>query len=453
MAEIYPKRNILCIDLKSFFASCECVERGIDPFTYPLVVANPKQGNGAITLAVTPYLKKQGVKSRGRLYEIDKHIKYEIVKPRMNLYIKKSKEVISIYLDYVSDEDLHIYSIDECFLDVTNYLKMYKKSDEELAMEILDTVYKKTGLTATCGIGPNMLLAKIAMDIEAKHNKNNIAKWTYQDIEEKLWPITPLSNMWGIGRRMEKRLNQRGIYSVKDLALTDKNSLKDEFGIMGLELWNHANGIDLSKISDYHKIAKSESFSHSQVLFKDYNENNIKSNDTKCQQTMFAKSESFSHSQVLFKDYNENNIKIIISEMVDVLAARLRKNNKLTGWIGLGIGYSKEIDNGFFHSVKLDNPTDSAYEILRYTLIIFDKFYEFLPIRKVTISCGSLKRKDNVQLNLFESEIEKEEKQSINETIDEIKNKFGKNSLLKATNLLKDSTAKERNLKIGGHYS
>ncbi len=420
MAEIYPKRNILCIDLKSFFASCECVERGIDPFTYPLVVANPKQGNGAITLAVTPYLKKQGVKSRGRLYEIDKHIKYEIVKPRMNLYIKKSKEVISIYLDYVSDEDLHIYSIDECFLDVTNYLKMYKKSDEELAMEILDTVYKKTGLTATCGIGPNMLLAKIAMDIEAKHNKNNIAKWTYQDIEEKLWPITPLSNMWGIGRRMEKRLNQRGIYSVKDLALTDKNSLKDEFGIMGLELWNHANGIDLSKISDYHKIAKSE---------------------------------SFSHSQVLFKDYNENNIKIIISEMVDVLAARLRKNNKLTGWIGLGIGYSKEIDNGFFHSVKLDNPTDSAYEILRYTLIIFDKFYEFLPIRKVTISCGSLKRKDNVQLNLFESEIEKEEKQSINETIDEIKNKFGKNSLLKATNLLKDSTAKERNLKIGGHYS
>ena len=420
MSEIYPKRNILCIDLKSFFASCECIERGIDPFTYPLVVANPKQGDGAITLAVTPYLKKQGVKSRGRLYEIDKHIKYEIVRPRMNLYIKKSKEVISIYLDYVSDEDLHIYSIDECFLDVTNYLKMYKKSDEELAMEILDTIYKKTGLTATCGIGPNMLLAKIAMDIEAKHNKNNIAKWTYQDIEEKLWPITPLSNMWGIGRRMEKRLNQRGIYSVKDLALTDKNSLKDEFGIMGLELWNHANGIDLSKISDYHKIAKSE---------------------------------SFSHSQVLFKDYNENNIKIIISEMVDVLAARLRKNNKLTGWIGLGIGYSKEIDNGFFHSVKLDNPTDSAYEILRYTLIIFDKFYEFLPIRKVTISCGSLKRKDNVQLNLFESEIEKEEKQNINETIDEIKNKFGKNSLLKATNLLKDSTAKERNLKIGGHYS
>ena len=149
MENLYPKRNILCIDLKSFFASCECIERGLDPFEVPLVVANPNQGNGAITLAVTPYLKNFGVKSRGRLYEIKPNIKYFIAKPRMNLYIKKSKEVISIYLDFVSDEDLYIYSIDECFLDVTNYLKLYKKNDVELAEEIMKTIYEKTGLTAT----------------------------------------------------------------------------------------------------------------------------------------------------------------------------------------------------------------------------------------------------------------------------------------------------------------
>jgi len=119
---MYPKRNILCIDLKSFFASCECIERGLDPFTYPLVVANKTQGNGAITLAVTPYLKNKGIKSRGRLYEIPNNIEYTIAKPRMSLYIKKSKEIVSIYLDFISEEDLHIYSIDECFLDVTNYL-------------------------------------------------------------------------------------------------------------------------------------------------------------------------------------------------------------------------------------------------------------------------------------------------------------------------------------------
>ncbi len=414
-----PQRNILCIDLKSFFASCECIDKGLDPFNYPLVVANPKQGMGAITLAVTPYLKKQGVKSLGRLYEIDHKIKYAIAKPRMNLYIAKSKEVIGIYLDFISDEDLHIYSIDECFLDITNYLKLYKKTDMEMAQTILQTIYEKTGLTATCGIGPNMLLAKVAMDIEAKHNPNNIAKWTYQDIENKLWPITPLSNMWGIGKQMEKRLNNLNIYSVGELAKFDKLILKDKFGVMGLELWNHANGIDLSKIKDYKKIAKSE---------------------------------SFSHSQVLFKDYNENNITLIISEMVDLLVMRLRKNNKLTKCIGLGIGYSKEIDTGFYHTIKLDSATDMGSEILKYCLIIFDKFYEGLPIRKVTICCANLEKKEAKQLNLFDDNFKDENNQNINATIDLIKDKFGQNSLLKATNLLNDSTAIERNKKVGGHY-
>ncbi|MBQ7031677.1 MAG: Y-family DNA polymerase [Bacilli bacterium] len=420
MEDLYPKRNILCIDLKSFFASCECIERGMDPFKYPLVVANPNQGSGAITLAVTPYLKEKGVKSRGRLFEIPTNIKYTIAKPRMSLYMEKSKQVVNIYLDFIAEEDLYIYSIDECFLDVTNYLKLYKKSDAELAEEILQTIYIKTGLTATCGIGPNMLLAKVSMDIEAKHNSNNTAKWNYEDIEEKLWKITPLSKMWGIGPRMEKNLNKLGIYTIGDLAKTNKFELKDKFGVMGVELWNHANGIDLSLIKDYKKLAKSE---------------------------------SFSHSQVLFKDYNENNIKIIISEMVEVLASRLRKNNKQTKNIGLGIGYSKDISGGFYHTIKLDNPTDSAYEILNNCLIIFDKFYESMPIRKVTVSCGLLQKKESVQLNLFENRNENDNESNINITIDQIKMKYGKNSLLKATNLLEESTAIERNKKIGGHYS
>lgn len=420
MENLYPKRNILCIDLKSFFASCECIEMGLDPFTTPLVVANPNQGDGAITLAVTPYLKDKGIKSRGRLFEIPKNITYKIAKPRMSLYTKKSQEVVSIYLDFVAEEDLHIYSIDECFLDVTNYLKLYNKTDYELALEILNTIYKKTGLTATCGIGPNMLLAKVSMDIEAKHTKDNIAKWTYDDIENKLWKITPLSKMWGIGIKMEQNLNKLGIYKIEDLAKYNKNSLKDKFGIMGIELWNHANGIDLSIIKDYKKIAKSE---------------------------------SFSHSQVLFKDYNNDNIKIIISEMIDVLVTRLRKNKKLTTCIGLGIGYSKEEIGGFYHTIKLDTPTDSSYEIFNYCLLIFDKYDSNLPIRKVSISFGNLVKKENKQLNLFEmNTFDNDKEEHINEVIDEIKEKYGKNSLLKATNLLEDSTAIERNKKMGGHY-
>ena len=410
--------HFLCIDLKSFFASCECVTRGLDPFTTPLVVANKNQGNGAITLAVSPYLKQKGIKGRTRLYEIPKNIKYQIVNPRMKLYLEMSKKVVSIYLDYVFENDLHIYSIDECFLDVSSYLKMYQKSDYELALDILKTIKKKTGLTATCGIGPNMLLAKVAMDIEAKHQKNCLAKWTHEDIKTKLWAISPLSEMWGIGPRMEKRLNALGIFSVQDLALYDKYKLKDKFGIMGLELWNHANGIDTSKISDLKNITKEKSFSHSQVLFKDY--------------------------------YGEN-AKLIIEEMTEVLAARLRLNNYDASVIGLGISYSKNINDGFYHHLKLEVPTHNQKTIFDTLMIIFDRFYEDLPIRKISLSVGNLTKIKGNQLNLFEDyeEIKKEEQYV--KTIDEVKMKFGKNSLLKASSLLPDSTIKERNHKIGGH--
>ncbi len=419
MEKLYSNRNIMCIDLKSFFASCECVERGLDPFKVPLVVANKKQGNGAITLAITPCLKEKGIASRTRLYDIPSNVKYTIVPPRMKLYIEKSKEVVGIYLDYVAPEDLHVYSIDECFLDVTDYLKLYKKTDYELAEEILKVVYEKTGLTATCGIGPNLLLAKVAMDTEAKKFKNGIAKWTYEDVPTKLWSITPLSKMWGIGSRMEKNLNILNIYTIGDLAKYDPNKLKDKFGVMGLELWNHANGIDLSRISDF-KIQ--------------------------------AKDKSYSQSQVLFKDYNENNIKIIIREMIDQLCARLRLNNKQTTVIGLGISYSKDIGSGFYHTLKLDAPTDNNKDIINYCNMLFDRYYEFLPIRKVSISYGGIVSKKGVQLNLFENVDNIKNTEKINNTIDEIKNKFGKNSLITASNLLPDSTAIERNTKIGGHH-
>lgn len=413
------ERHFLCIDLKSFFASCECIERNLDPYTTPLVVANQNQGNGAITLAVSPYLKEKGIKGRIRLYEIPKNIKYFIVNPRMRLYTEKSAEVVSIYLDYVAKEDLHIYSIDECFLDITDYLTLYKKTDYEIALDILNTIKRKTGLTATCGIGPNMLLAKVSMDIDAKHQANCISKWTYEDIKTKLWNISPLSKMWGIGPRMEKKLNNLNIYSIKDLALYDKNKLKDKFGIMGLELWNHANGIDESRIIDFQNIKKDK---------------------------------SISHSQVLFKDYYEENAKLIIEEMVEVITSRLREKNMESLCIGLGIGYSKNIGDGFFHTTKLEIATDSSTTILKTCLLLFERYYENLPIRKITISCGRLCKKEGTQLNIFEDYNDTLKNTNFNKTIDEVKTKFGKNSILKASSLLSDSTAIERNKKIGGHH-
>ncbi len=410
--------NILSIDLKSFFASCECIARNLDPFTTPLVVANPNQGGGAITLAVTPCLKKLGVPSRGRIFEIPKNIKYIIAPPRMNYYVYMSKKVISIYLDYVSCEDLHIYSIDECFLDVTHYLKLYKKTDYELAQDILKDIKTRTGLTATCGIGPNILMAKIAMDIEAKKNINGIAKWTKNDIKNKLWKITPLSKMWSIGPRMEKRLNKLGIKTIGDLALTDKYVLKNKFGVIGIELWEHANGIDKTKISELDKHPKEK---------------------------------SYSNSQILFKDYYGDNIKIIIEETADVVIKRIRQSNKQATIVGLAIGYSRSTGGGFYRTIKLLNPTDNENEIINTCYLLFDKYYSNKPIRKVGISLGGLVNKDTIQLDLFTNynDIIKENKKNI--AIDNITNKYGKNSILRASSLLSDSTIRDRNKKRGGH--
>lgn len=418
MDELKVNRNIVCIDLKSFFASCECVERNLDPFKTPLVVAEPNR-NGAITLAVTPYMKKMGVKSRSRIYEIPKNIKYMTVRPRMSLYVEKSKEVIDIYLDYVASEDLHVYSIDECFLDLTNYMKLYKKSMREIAKDILNSVYRATGLCATAGIGPNMLLAKIAMDVEAKHNSDFIAEWDYSDVETKLWNITPLSNMWGIGSRMEKKLNSLGLYKVGDIAKYNKLKLKEKFGVIGEELWYHSNGIDLSKISDFNKESKEKSISNSQVLYKDY--------------------------------YN-NEINLIIEEILMQLTKRLRKEKYTTGRVSFGITYSKVVGNEFYVSKRLDNQTNDSKELYKVLINIFDKYYEEnTPIRKVSISLSKLDNDDAMQLNLFEKIEDKIKTKNINDTIDNINEKYGSNSLLKATSLLDNSTIRDRNNKIGGH--
>ena len=414
------ERNILCIDLKSFFASVECVDLGLDAFTTPLVVANKSQGNGAITLAVSPYLKSLGIKGRTRLYNIPKNIHYKIVNPRMKRYIEMSKKVVEIYLDFVASEDLHIYSIDECFLDVTNYLSYYKMSDEKLGETILKTIEKRTGLTATCGIGPNMLLAKIAMDTEAKKHKNGIAKWGYEDIQKKLWPISPLSSVWGIGTRMEKRLNNLGIFSIYDLAHYDKDKLQNKFGVLGLELWEHANGIDNSVIKDFKHEAKEKSYSHSQVLMRDY--------------------------------FNEE-IYLIIEEMLSVLTKRLRLKGESTSLIGFGIKYSKAIGGGFYHQVKLSNPTDNIDNILPLCYSLFDKYYiENNPIRSVSISLGKLSIKEGTQLDLFTDPKKVADDNNLLKALDEIQAKYGKNSILKSTSLLSNSTIKERNKKIGGHH-
>ena len=412
------ERNILCIDLKSFFASVECVDRRLNPFTTPLIVADPSRKGGAIILAVTPYMKSLGVPSRGRVFEIPNNIKYITAKPRMSLYVQKSKEVINTFLDFVSKEDMHVYSIDESFLDVTDYLKLYKMDDITLAKTIMNEITKRTGLTSTCGIGPNLLLAKVALDIESKHSPDFIAKWTYDDIKTKLWNIEPLDEMWGIGSKTMKKLNDLGIKKVGDINKYPKTFYKKRFGILGEELWEHANGIDYSNIKTQNYIVKNK---------------------------------SYGLSQILYKDYTTLNVTLIIREMVSKATKRLRLNKKLCGVVGFGIGYSRSIGGGFYHSCKLSESTDNEERILEVCMSIFNNYVEDLPIRKVSISLGKIENNNYKQLNLFETNEENQKDDKLNKVIDLVTSKFGENSILKANSLYDYSTIKKRNNTLGGH--
>ena len=412
------ERNILCIDLKSFFASVECVDRRLNPFTTPLIVADPSRKGGAIILAVTPYMKSLGVPSRGRVFEIPNNIKYITAKPRMSLYVQKSKEVINTFLDFVSKEDMHVYSIDESFLDVTDYLKLYKMDDITLAKTIMNEITKRTGLTSTCGIGPNLLLAKVALDIESKHSPDFIAKWTYDDIKTKLWNIEPLDEMWGIGSKTMKKLNDLGIKKVGDINKYPKTFYKKRFGILGEELWEHANGIDYSNIKTQNYIVKNK---------------------------------SYGLSQILYKDYTTLNVTLIIREMVSKVSKRLRLNKKLCGVVGFGIGYSRSIGGGFYHSCKLSESTDNEERILEVCMSIFNNYVEDLPIRKVSISLGKIENNNYKQLNLFETNEENQKDDKLNKVIDLVTSKFGENSILKANSLYDYSTIKKRNNTLGGH--
>lgn len=411
------QNKIAVIDLKAFYAFVECVERGLNPLTTPLVVCDESRGDGTIVLSVSPFLKDMGVPSRCRKHELPNIEGMVFAVPRMELYIKKSAEIVSIVLDYVGEDDIHVYSIDELFINLTPYLNMYKKTPYQMVKMIKDDIFEKTHLISTAGIGDNMLMAKLALDLDGKKRPPYISEWKKVDIEKKLWPVTPLSKMWGISRGYEKRLNGYGIFTVGQLAKTDKNFLKKELGVMGEQLWEHANGIDNTNIRDKYT----------------------------------PESTSLSIGQVLFRDYKVNEARLIIEEMNDDLCSRLREKGFKASVVGLAVGYSKEVFGGFSRQSKLEIATDDTETILRELYMLYDKFVKPLPIRRINLSLGDLSSNEYQQLSLFEDNEELEERENMNKVLDELKRKYGKNIILRGSSLTEASTAKERHNQIGGH--
>lgn len=413
-----PRRDILCIDVKSFFASVESVKRKIHPLdSYIVVMSNPDL-EGGLVLAASPRVKKEyGIRTGSRCFEIPKNSKIQIVEPRMALYIKVNRMINQIFQEFVAEEDIHIYSIDESFLDVTKSHALYG-STKEIARKIQVTIFQRLKLVTAIGIGDNPLLAKLALDNEAKKNKSQIAVWHYEDVSEKIWNIHPITEMWGIGKNTASNLYQLGIDSVYRLSQYDVKALKRIHGVIGEQLFYHAHGLDHSIISEKY-IPKAKGFGKSQILKRDY--------------------------------INQYEIEVVIREMADEVAARLRKHHAETGVVHLSIGYSREIlDKGFSHQMKI-YPTSSNTKIIETCLQIFRTYYKKQPVRQIGIRCGKIDYKKELQLNLFEDAEKTILAEDLELVVDRIREKYGFSSLVHASSLTKGGTAIQRSGLVGGH--
>ena len=410
------KRTIAVIDLKAFYSYVECLDRGLDPWTTPLVVADKDRGTNTIVLSVSPYLKKQGIPSRCRIKELPRKFKYIYAVPRMERYLEKSANVIDVLYHFVAEDDVHVYSIDEAFVDLTTYLSYYKKTPLQMVTTIINQIKDETGLQATAGIGDNFFLAKVALDIYAKKARNGIAKLSANEIKEKLWPITPLSKVWSIGPRTEAKLNKMNIFTVKDIATSNIDYLKSKFGVMGEQLWRHANGIDEADIHENYE----------------------------------PKERSFSLGQVLFRDYKKDEAITIIREMVDTLTSRMRNEDKMCNTVSIYIGYSKNM-GGFVKRSTLLSATDDSKVILEALLEIYRQSIKDLPIRNIGIYYGGLVPASHQQLSIFEDEKKQIDRHNLQKAVDKLHSKYGNNSVLRASSLLEESTIRERNEFIGGH--
>ncbi|MBE7087889.1 MAG: DNA repair protein, partial [Clostridiales bacterium] len=300
-------RVYFCIDMKSFFASVECVERGLDPFNDNLVVCDITRGSGTICLAVSPKMKSLGVKNRCRLFEIPENIEYVTAKPRMKKYIEYAAKIHGIYLDYVDKSDIHVYSIDESFIDVTDYLKLYKLDAKVFAKKLVKDIKDKTGIPATVGIGTNLYLAKIALDITAKKAPDFIGYLDEFEYRKTLWHHRPITDFWQIANGMEKRLEKMGIRDMYDITRHPEKFLYKEFGINAELLIDHAWGKESCTIAD----------------IKGYK----------------GKSRSVSTSQILFEDYCFEKARIVLIEMIRDTAYELMSRNVVTNRLNVYIGY------------------------------------------------------------------------------------------------------------------
>lgn len=417
------ERSYLCIDLKSFYASVECVERGLDPMTTNLVVADSERGERTICLAISPAMKQLGIKNRCRVYQIPQNVKYIMASPRMKLYIEYSANIYSIYLKYIAKEDMHVYSIDEVFLDVTDYLSMYQLTAENLAIKIMEDVKNRTGITATVGIGTNLYLSKVALDLMAKRSPINIGYLNEEDYRKYLWHYKPLTDFWRVGSGTANQLSKIGVFTMGDIAQTNEDLLYRMFGVDAELLIDHAWGRESVTIAD----------------IKNYR----------------PKSKSISCSQVLARNYNFEECRLVVKEMIHSICLDMADQGIVTSSVSMVIGYSYEFEKNIARgTVSLPVYTNSYQTVISHILVLYENIVEKgKPIRRVNLTCNNLSYEPYEQYDLFTNPTKMEQEKKIQRMSLQIQKKFGRNAILRGMSLQEAGTAIERNKQIGGHKS
>jgi len=420
---IMSDRKYICIDLKSFYASVECVERGLDPMTTNLVVADMSRTEKTICLAITPSMKALGIKNRCRVFEIPDNVDYIAAIPRMQLYIDYSAKIYGIYLDYIAPEDIHVYSIDEAFMDVTDYLSMYGMTARELGKKIISDIYDRLGIRATCGIGTNLYLTKIALDITAKHADDFIGELDEESYRRTLSDHRPLTDFCRIGPGIAKKLASYGIYTMRDITNADEDMLYKLFGIDAELLIDHAWGREPVTMKD----------------IKNYR------SETNC----------LSSGQVLPCDYSYEDGRLIVKEMTDLLCLDMVDRNLVTKSLTLHVSYSSCLEVPSAHgTISVLDETNA--DIILVPAIV--KLYEQIvnpayTVRRVNITCNNVVEEQYIQYSLFDDSKALMRNRRVQEAVIDIKDRYGKNAILKGMNLEEHATTKERNAQIGGHRS
>lgn len=413
----------MCLDLKSFYASVECADLGVDPFRTPLVVADASRGLGAITLAISPALKELGVKNRCRLFEIPSTIEYIAVKPRMRRYMEVSASIYGVLLEYVAPEDIHVYSIDEYFIDVTPYSRLYKKSYYDLALLFKDKVLDRTHIHATVGLGSNLFLAKVALDVLAKHTPQGIGVLNEELFKEKIWYHQPITDIWQIGKGIAHRLHKYGVVDLHGITTVPEDRWYKEFGVNAELLIDHSWGRETCTMKEIHAYRPAK--------------------------------HSLSRGQILLRNYSYEECFVPLREMVESLLLELIAEEALTKHISLGVQYADSTVKGTGGSRRLSKYTCSLEVLSQAVLELYkETVHHHQEIRQLSVGFDDLVNRAAVpwEEDLFSDDPKEEEKAyQVERTVLEIKERFGGNSILRASSLQEEGTMQFRNTLVGGH--